>query len=58
MKGNCDSCSNYLYNEEYNCYECQICLDEDEMGKFIGNSFNNCPYFQFNDDYKIVRRQM
>ena len=55
---NCEYCINYIYNEEYNCNECQANLDEDEMGKFIGNSFDNCPYFQINDEYKIVRKQM
>jgi hypothetical protein len=57
-KTNCDCCINYIYNEEYNCYECQANLDEDEIGKFIRNSFDNCPYFQFNDEYRIVRKQM
>ncbi|HEY9060585.1 MAG TPA: DUF6472 family protein [Pseudobacteroides sp.] len=60
MKGktNCDCCMNYIYDDEYNYYVCQVNLDEDEMGKFISNTFNNCPYFQFNDEYKIVRKQM
>ncbi|MDF2523179.1 MAG: hypothetical protein K0R31_820, partial [Clostridiales bacterium] len=22
-KANCDSCINYEYNEDYNCFECQ-----------------------------------
>ena len=57
-KTNCDFCSNYVFNDECNCYECQEILDEDEMGKFIRNSFDNCPYFQFNDEYKIVKKQM
>ena len=55
---NCDSCFNYSYDEEYNSYECQVYLDEDEMGKFLSNSMNRCPHFQFNDEYKIVRKQM
>lgn len=58
MKSKCDCCINYTYDEEYNCYECQVDLDEDEMMKFMGNSFVECPYFQFNDEYKTVRRQM
>lgn len=60
MKGktNCDCCINYIFDEEYNCYECQINLDEDEMVRFLGDSFDNCPYFQLNDEYKVVRKQM
>lgn len=57
-KTNCDCCINYIYDEDYNCYDCQVDLDEDEMGKFLGKSFDNCPYFQFNDEYKTARKQM
>ncbi len=60
MKGktNCDYCINYIYDEEYNCHECNVNLDEDEMGKFLSNSFHDCPYFRLNDEYKTVKRQM
>lgn len=57
-KSNCEFCINYIYNEDYSCYECQINLDEDELGKFLRNTFKDCPYFQFNDEYKIVRKQI
>lgn len=57
-KTNCDFCVNYLYDEDYNCYQCEVTLDEDEMGKFLSNSFDNCPYFKLNDEYKTVRKQM
>lgn len=57
-KTNCEYCLNYTYNEDYSCYECQVNLDEDEMDRFLRNTFDNCPYFQFNDEYKVVRKQM
>jgi len=57
-KINCDSCLNYIYDEEYECYECSVYLDEDQMSKFLQNSLDNCAQFQFNDEYKIVRKQM
>ncbi|WHH58637.1 DUF6472 family protein [Petroclostridium sp. X23] len=57
-KKSCDCCINYIYDEDYSYYECQVNLDEDEMGKFLSNTFDNCPYFEFNDEYKIVRKQM
>lgn len=57
-KTNCEYCSNYQFDEEYNCYVCEVNLDEDEVSKFMTDSFYNCPYFQFNDEYKIVRKQM
>ena len=57
-KTNCESCLNYIYDEDYNCYVCEVDLDEDEMALFLRDSFVNCPYFQFSDEYKIVRKQM
>jgi len=41
----CEYCSNYIY-------------DEDEMSRFLSDTFYNCPYFQMEDEYKIVRKQM
>ena len=55
---NCEYCSNYVYDEEYGYYTCDVDLDEDEMGRFMTNTFQNSPYFQMNDEYKIVRKQM
>ncbi len=57
-KSNCECCLNYEYDEDYNQYVCEVNLDEDEMGQFLRNTFDNCPHFQFNDEYKIVRKQM
>ena len=28
---NCEYCSNYVYDEEYGYYTCDVDLDEDEM---------------------------
>jgi len=60
MKGNtnCEFCNNYIYDEVYECYICQVNLDEDEMVKFLRNSFDNCPYYHTNDEYKTVRKQI
>lgn len=57
-KTNCESCINYIYDEEYECYECQANLDEDEMVKFMMCCNDNCSYYKFNDEYKTVRKQM
>ncbi len=60
MKGktNCELCFNYSYDEEYDCMVCDMDLDEDEMARYLTSTFYNCPYFQMNDEYKIVRKQM
>ena len=57
-KTNCESCFNYIYDEDYDCYECQINLDEDDMVRFLRNADFCCPHFQFNNEYKIVNKQI
>ena len=57
-QSNCDVCMNFIYDEEYECYICDMDLDQDEMGRFLKNTFDNCPYFRLGDEYKIVRKQM
>lgn len=54
----CESCGNYIYDEDYGYYVCEADLDEDEMASFLGNHRFECPYYQTNDEYRIVRKQM
>ena len=55
---NCETCMNYEYDEEYDYYVCIKNLDEDEMYRFVKGEFRDCPYYQFGDEYSIVRKQM
>lgn len=55
---NCDYCSNFVYDEEYENYMCVINLDEDEAVRLMCDEYYNCPYFQMEDEYRIVRKQM
>ena len=32
-------------------------LDEDEMEKFLTDTFRDCPYYLLYDEYAIVRKQ-
>ena len=57
-QGGCESCAFYAYDEEYEYYVCEADLDEDEMGRFLRGTVNACPYYQSDDEYRIVRRQM
>ena len=54
----CDICMNYTYDEDYECYTCEVDLDEDEMGRFLSNTMYQCPYYQSGDEYRIVRKQI
>ena len=56
-KTECESCDNYAYDEESDCMYCEINLDEDEMQRFLQGQTYNCPYYDFYDEYGIVRKQ-
>ena len=55
---NCESCEFYDYDEDLDAYVCNMSLDEDEMYNFVTGNVKACPYFQHNDEYRIVRKQM
>ncbi|MCI8704953.1 MAG: hypothetical protein HFE61_12040 [Anaerotignum sp.] len=55
---NCESCMYFGYDEEFEEYYCEVNLDEDEMQKFLTDTFQGCPYYRLEDEYKTVRRQM
>lgn len=55
---NCDYCSNFVYDDDYENYMCMINLDEDEAVRLMCDENYSCPYFQMDDEYKIVRKQM
>ena len=59
MTGNiCDSCVNYVYDEEYEEYNCEVNLDEDDMVRFMSSQYECCPYYRLDDEYGVVRKQM
>ena len=58
MAGNCEECVYYDYDEEEDQFYCTVDLDEDEMERFLGGSFDSCPYYRLDDEYGIVRKQM
>ena len=54
---NCDMCSYYVYDEESECYVCDMDLDEDEMERFLRSANDACPFYRRGDDYATARRQ-
>lgn len=57
MKSNCECCRYFDYDEDLESYICTLDLDEDEMERFVKNTNRDCPYFDFYDEYKLVRKQ-
>lgn len=56
-KTQCENCANFVYDEENDCMCCDVSLDEDEMADFLRGQTSACPYFDFYDEYGIVRKQ-
>ena len=54
----CETCVFYDYDEDYDCYSCQMNLDQDEMALFLSGNTRACPYYRFYDEYKSVQKQI
>lgn len=54
----CETCGNFCYDEEYECYVCEVNLDEDDMVRFLQGNTEQCAYYRNGDEYRIVRKQM
>ena len=57
MAADCNSCSFYVYDEDYEEYDCQVNMDEDDYARIMTNHRFECPYYQYDYEYKIVRKQ-
>ena len=41
----CESCVNYVFDEDCECYCCMVDLDEDEAYRSMSDSEYSCPYY-------------
>ena len=53
----CESCAYFYYDDEYECYVCDMDLDEDELGRFIAGTKTEGPYYRNGDEYEVVKHQ-
>ena len=53
----CENCANYVYDDESDCYFCEVNLDEDEMCSYLTSGSKRCAYYRFYDEYKTVQKQ-
>lgn len=54
----CENCLYYDYDEETDFGECSLSLDEDEYSRWLREKPKTCPYFCWNNEYKIVNKQI
>ncbi len=57
-QGDCTTCNNYVYDDEDEEYYCDLQLDEDDYVHLITGHYSSCPYYQSDDEYRVVRHQM
>lgn len=57
MSASCDTCKNYIFDEDSESYLCDAQLDEDELYSFLSGGCKDCPYYRSDDDYEIVKKQ-
>ena len=54
----CESCTYYIYDEDYESYVCDKNMDEDEYIRLMTDRYFQCPFYRNRDEYAVVRKQM
>ena len=54
----CESCTYYIYDEDYESYVCDKNMDEDEDIRLMTDRYFQCPFYRNGDEYAVVRKQM
>ena len=54
----CESCTYYIYDEDYESYVCDKNMDEDEYIRLMTYRHFQCPFYRNGDEYAVVRKQM
>ena len=54
----CESCTYYIYDEDYESYVCDKNMDEDEYIRRMTDRYFQCPFYRNGDEYAVVRKQM
>ena len=50
----CETCTYYIYDEEYECYLCDKNMDEDDYIRLMTNQHYQCSYYRNGDDYLVL----
>lgn len=57
----CEYCANYVYDDEEECYVCDVSMDEDDYARLMegrSSKSQECPYYRNGDEYAVVRHQI
>jgi len=53
----CDECLHYVYDDEQGYYYCAANMDQDDAERLYSRRNWECPYYHYNDDYELSRKQ-
>ena len=53
----CESCTYYIYDEDYESYVCDKNMDEEYI-RLMTDRYFQCPFYRNGDEYAVVRKQM
>lgn len=53
----CDLCAYGEYDTDTGDLICQMSMDQDEYIRYQVSDAKNCPYFEWEDEYHLVRKQ-
>ena len=48
----------FVYDDDDECYYCEVDMDEDDAARLMQGHYKECPYYQNDDEYAVVRHQM
>ena len=57
-RGSCETCTFYVYDEEYEAYLCDMNMDEDDYVRILSDRYYQCPYYRNQDEYAVVRKHV
>lgn len=58
MDSQCSTCAYYVYDEEFEEYNCDCAMDEDDYYRIMYGQQKSCPFYRNGDEYAVVRKQM
>lgn len=58
QQSSCDTCLYYIYDEDYESYMCDMDMDEDEYVRLVTDQRYSCPYYQYDNEYAVVKKQI
>jgi len=53
----CETCSFMEEDPETGDLYCSVNMDQDELWAFLNDSHARCPYYHYQDDYTLAKRQ-